>query len=150
MTKTSRVNNEPIRALAERMYVEEGMTAKAIAETVGVTEQTVGRWKKGVGKMSRDWDQLRKDFLAAPGNVRKILMDELTSLSQGDKSKLDLKAIKECVTIIDSLTDSVSVQVVMTVFKEFDTWMSSQDPETAVLFLEFHKLFLLHKAQNEQ
>lgn len=150
MAKTSRVNNESVRALAERMYVEEGMTAKAIADAVGVTEQTIGRWKRGVGKLSRNWDEMRTDFLAAPGNIKKVLMAELTKLSNGEESTLDLKAIKDCVGVIESLTDTVSVQVVMTVFREFDNWMSSQDPDAAVSFLEWHKLFLLHKAQNEQ
>lgn len=45
---TKRVNNEPIRAMAERMFVEDGMTAKAIANALDVSEQTIGRWRKGI------------------------------------------------------------------------------------------------------
>ncbi len=47
-----RVNNEPLRALAEKMFVEEGMTAKAIASSIDVTEQTIGRWRKGIQEIS--------------------------------------------------------------------------------------------------
>lgn len=148
MAKSKRVNNEPVRALAERMYVEEGMTAKAIAESLDVTPQTVGRWKQGI-QGNKDWDALRTEYLSAPNNVKKVLMGELTKLSQGQDSTLDIKAIKECVLLIDTLTDSVSAQMVMTVFREFDSWMAGQDPETAISFLEWHKMFLLYKAQQE-
>jgi transposase len=143
-----RVNNEAIRALAERMYVEEGMTAKAIAEALDTTPQTIGRWKQGI-QGGRDWDELRTEFLSAPNNVKKVLMDELTKLSKGHESTLDIKAIKECVLLIGTLSEKVSAQMVMTVFREFDTWVATQDPEIAISFLEWHKTFLLYKAQQE-
>ncbi len=77
-------------------------------------------------------------------------MEELEKLSKGQDPSIDIKAIKEAVQVIDSLSDKVSTQITFAVFKEFDNWMAEQDPETAISFLEWHKLFLLHKAQNEQ
>jgi hypothetical protein len=47
------------------------------------------------------------------------------------------------------MSDETSTQVVFTVFREFDNWMAEQDPDVAAQFLEWHKLFLLHKAQQE-
>lgn len=148
MAKGQRVNNEPLRALAEKMFVEEGMTAKSIADAVGVTEQTIGRWRKGIhGDIS--WDEKRTQFLSAPGNIKKVLMNELKDLSEGKDSRIDVKAIAAVTKAIELLSDKVSAQITMAVFKEFDSWMAVQDPEAAVTFLEWHKMFLLYKAQQE-
>ena len=143
-----RVNNEPLRAMAERMFVEEGMTAKAIAATIDVTEQTVGRWRKGIqGDIA--WDDKRSQYLSAPHNIKKVLMNELTHLSKGGDATIDVKAIADVTKVISTLSDKANVQIVFTVFKEFDNWMTEQDPDVAIQFLEWHKLFLLHKAQTE-
>lgn len=144
-----RVNNAALAALAERMFVEDGMNAKAIANAVGVSEQTIGRWRKGIGKNSEDWDSKRKKFLATPHNIKKLLANELSNLVEGKEQNLDLKAINDAIKALQSMSDETSVEVVYTVFKEFDNWMAKQDPDTAVLFLEWHKEFLLHKAQME-
>lgn len=145
---TKRVNNEPIRAMAERMFVEDGMTAKAIANALDVSEQTIGRWRKGIqGDIS--WDDKKTQFLSAPNNIKKVLMNELTHLSKVGNATLDVKAIKDITSVIETLSDRVSAPIVFAVFKEFDAWMATQDPEIAVSFLEWHKLFLLHKVQNE-
>lgn len=143
-----RVNNEPLRAMAERMFVEEGMTAKSIATALDIAEQTVGRWRKGIqGDIS--WDDKRTQFLSAPGNIKKVLMAELTHLSKGGDATIDVKAIADVTKVISTLSEKANVQIVFTVFKEFDNWMAEQDPEMAIQFLEFHKMFLLHKAQTE-
>lgn len=144
-----RVNNEALRAMAERMFVEEGMTAKAIANAIDVTEQTIGRWKKGIqGDIS--WDEKRSQYLATPNNIKKILTNELIHLSKGGDATLDIKAITDITKAIATMSEKVSTQVFFSVFKEFDLWMSEQDPEMAIQFMEWHKTFLLHKAQNEQ
>ncbi len=149
VSMAKRVNNEPIRALAEKMFVEEGLTAKAIAASLEVTEQTIGRWRKGIqGDVS--WDEKRKSYLTAPNNIKKVLMAELSDLAEGKDSRIDVKAIAAVTKAIELLSDKVSAQIVMTVFKEFDSWMAVQDPEAAISFLEWHKMFLLYKAQQEQ
>ncbi|MFL0140873.1 hypothetical protein V2626_00965 [Tenacibaculum maritimum] len=135
--------------MAERMFVEDGMTAKAIASETGKTEQTIGRWRKGIGDNPISWDQKRKEFLSAPHNLKKVLMKELNQVAEGKGATIDVKALASINKVIESLSDKVSVQIVYTVFREFDNWMAEQDPEIAVSFLEWHKNFLLHKAQQE-
>ncbi len=139
-----RVNNSIVHSLAERMFVEEGLTAKAIAEATDMSEQTIGRWRKDGG-----WDSKRKKFLQAPQNIKKAITEELQRLSSGEEPQLNMKAINEAIKAQREISDEIGTQVVYSVFKEFDNWMSSQDPEQAVKFLEWHKLFLLHKAQQE-
>lgn len=144
-----RVNNEPMRAYAEKLFVEEGMTAKAIAAATDVTEQTIGRWRKGIqGDVS--WDEKRQRHLSAPNNIKNVLMTELSDLAEGKESRIDVKAISAVTKAIELLSDKVSAQIVMAVLKEFDSWMAVQDPEAAISFLEWHKMFLLYKAQQEQ
>lgn len=143
-----RVNNEPLRAMAERMFVEEGMTAKSIAAALDMTEQTIGRWRKGIqGDIS--WDDKKAEFLSAPHNIKKVLMNELNHLSKGGDATIDVKAIKEVSNVISTLSEKVSAQIVFTVLREFDNWMATQDPEKAIEFLDWHRTFLLYKAQNE-
>lgn len=145
---SKRVNNEPLRAMAERMFVEEGMTAKSIAAALDITEQTVGRWRKGI-QNDISWDDKKTQFLSAPHNIKKVLMNELTHLSKGGDATIDVKAIADVTKVISTLAEKANVQIVFTVFKEFDNWMAEQDPDVAIQFLEWHKLFLLYKAQNE-
>lgn len=143
-----RVNNESLRAMAERMFVEEGMTAKSIAAALDITEQTVGRWRKGIqGDVS--WDDKKTQFLSAPSNIKKLLMNELNHLSKGGDATIDVKSIADVTKVISTLSDKANLQITYTVFKEFDNWMAEQDPDAAIQFLEWHKLFLLHKAQFE-
>ena len=134
-----RTNNSTLMELARRMFVEEGMTAKAIANTIEVTEQTIGKWRKGIGTNTISWDEQRSQYLAK----------ELTRLVEGGEATLDMGAINSAIKAIQSMTDETSVETVYSVFKEFDSWMSEQDPEMAIAFLEWHKLYLLHKAQNQ-
>lgn len=139
-----RVNNSVIHSLAERMFVEEGLTAKAIAEATDMSEQTIGRWRKDGG-----WEDKRKQFLQAPQNIKKAITEELQRLAQGYDPRLDMKAINDAIKAQREISDEISTQVVYSVFKDFDNWMSSQDPEQAIKFLEWHKLYLLFKAQQE-
>ena len=144
-----RTNNSVLMSLAQRMFVEEGMTAKAIANAIGITEQTIGKWRKGVGANPIDWDTLRQQHLSAPHNIKKALSRELTDLVAGKEPTLEMAPILAAIKALQAVSDDISVETVYSVFKEFDSWMSQQDPEMAIQFLEWHKLFLLHKAQQQ-
>lgn len=146
---TQRVNNRNLLSLAERMYVEDGMTAKAISNLLSISEQTLSRWKKGIGKDDLSWDEKRQKQLTAPHNIKKLINEELARLSQGAEPTLDMKAIKDAIGAAQGISDDISAQVVYSVFREFDLWMSNQDPDKAIDIAEWHKNFLLHKAQNE-
>lgn len=145
---TKKVSRSKLKFLAERMFVEEGMTAKAISETLGVTEKTVGTWRKASGEKT-NWDEKRKSFLATPHNIKRLITDELSNLVKGEEAELDMKAINDAIKALQSMDEETSTEVVFTVFREFDNWMADQDPDMASQFLEWHKLFLLHKAQLE-
>ncbi|MDY0176709.1 MAG: DUF1804 family protein [Lentisphaeria bacterium] len=149
MKNAKRTNKSQLRTLAEKMYVEECLTAKAIADNLGVSQQTVGRWKQGIGK-HKDWDTLREEFKRSPFNLRKLINDELARLTNGEEAQLDMKAINDAVKVLNAMSNRVSAEVVYSVFREFDTWVSGQDPQLAIVFTDMHKQFLIHKVSEEE
>lgn len=142
------LTNQKKRALAERMFIEEGMTAKAIAYELDVSEVTVSRWRKG-RKGEKSWDMRRAEVLSAPHKIKELLVEQLEKIAKGEKATIDADALAKISKVLETVSGKISVQVVLSVFKEFDNWMASQDPEMAVKFLEWHKQFILYKASVE-
>lgn len=139
-----KLTNQAKKTMAERMFVEDGMTAKAIAEMIDISQVTLSKWRN-----EGQWEQKRTEMLAAPHKLREILMRELKTIAEGGDSIVDADALAKVNKVIESISDRISVQVVFSVFKEFDNWMADQDPKTAVLFTEYHKQFLLYKINQE-
>ncbi|WP_268848138.1 transposase [Flavobacterium aestivum] len=138
------LTNQAKKVMAERMFVEDGMTAKAIAEQLDVSEQTLSKWRKD-GR----WEDKRAEMLASPHKIREILIKELKTVATGGVSLIDADALAKINKVIETLSSSTSTQIVFSVFKEFDNWMADQDPKTAVLFTEYHKQFILFKINQE-
>ncbi|QEE51047.1 DUF1804 family protein [Flavobacterium alkalisoli] len=142
------LSNEKKRALAERMFINEGMSCKEISIQIDVSEQTLSRWRKGrTGE--KDWDNRRAEVISAPHVIKEILLKELKLVAEGEKPNVDADALAKISKVLETVSGKVSVQVVLSVFQEFDNWMASQEPEVAVSFLEWHKRFILYKASVE-
>lgn len=146
---SSLLTNQAKKVMAERMFVEDGMTAKAISEQLDVSEQTLSKWRKGK-EGEKAWDDKRAEMLASPHKIREILIRELMVVAGGAKSLVDADALAKINKVIETLSDKISTQVVFSVFKEFDNWMADQDPKTAILFTEYHKQFILYKINQEE
>ena len=138
-----KLNYTKLRGLAERMFMD-GMKGAAIASELDVSTVTISKWRK-----DDKWDDRKAELHASPHKIKELLMKELQLMSEGKKSVINADAIAKISKVIESVNDRVSVQIVLTVFKEFDNWMSEQDPELAIKFTEYHKFFLLHKASIE-
>lgn len=142
MAKT--LTNQAKKVMAERMFVEDGMTAKAIADQLDVSQQTLSKWRN-----EGRWEEKRAEMLASPHKIREILIKELKTVAEGGVSVIDADSLSKINKVIETLSSSTSVQIVFSVFKEFDNWMADQDPKTAVLFTEYHKQFILFKINQE-
>lgn len=140
----SKISNAKKKEIAERLFIEEGLNAKTIAEDLQVTQKTVGNWRNAGG-----WDDRRTSNLAAPHKIKELLLKELQKVAKGELSNVDADALAKINKVIGDVSDKVNVQVVISVFKEFDNWMADNDPEIAVLFLKWHKAFIVHKATME-
>lgn len=132
------------RKIAEGMFIEQGMTAKAIAELLDVSEKSVSAWRK-----LDNWDARKDEATAAPHKIRELLLKELKILSEGGESKLNADGISKISKVLESLSDRISVQVIISVFKEFDMWMTDEDPVQALKFTEYHRKFILHKINSD-
>jgi len=136
------------RTLGERLFINDNMTAKAIAHELNVTEATVCKWRKG-RPGEKNWDIRRAEVLSAPHKIKELLLKELESVASGENPKIKTDALAKISKVMETLSGKSSVQVVITVFKEFDNWMAEQEPETAIKFTKWHKLFLHYKASLE-
>lgn len=145
---TKQITNQAKKAMAERMFVEDGMTAKAISEHLDISEQTLVKWRKG-GNGDKSWDDKRAEMMAAPHKLKEILMRELKNVAEGGESIIDADALAKISKVIETLSGRISVQTIFSVFKEFDNWMADQDPKTAILFTEYHKQFLMYRINQE-
>lgn len=139
------INNKAKKELAEKLFIEDGLTAKEISSMIGISEQTLSRWRK-----EGNWENKRNEFLAAPHKIKEVLMKELKSIATGEGSTIDADALAKVSKVIESLSSRTSVQVIFSVLKEFDNWMSDQEPKMAISFLEWHKRFLQHRINQEE
>ena len=145
LIKGGNINNKAKKELAEKLFIEDGLTAKEISPLVGVSEQTLSRWRK-----DGNWDNKRNEFLAAPHKIKEVLMKELKSIASGEGSTIDADALAKVSKVIETLSSRTSVQVIFSVFKEFDNWMADQEPRLAIEFTDWHKRFLQYRINQEE
>lgn len=129
---------------AETLFVEQGMTCSAIAEHLSITEATLSKWRRQM-----NWDELRAAALSAPEAIRKILTAELQHIASGGSPNVDADALSKVAKALNYFDGRVALSVVVSVLKEFDTWMASIDPAKAVEIAEMHRLFVNHRAELE-
>ncbi|RWW91854.1 helix-turn-helix domain-containing protein [Flavobacterium cerinum] len=142
------LSNEKKRAIAERLFVNDGMSCKEISTQIDISEQTLSKWRKGrTGE--KDWDARRAEVISAPHVIKEILLKELKLVAEGEKPNVDADALAKISKVLETVSGKVSVQIILSVFKEFDNWMAEQDPKTAVLFTEYHKRFLIYRINQE-
>ena len=77
-------------------------------------------------------------------------MKELKSIASGEGSTIDADALAKVSKVIETLSSRTSVQVIFSVFKEFDNWMADQEPRLAIEFTDWHKRFLQYRINQEE
>ncbi|WP_413534064.1 hypothetical protein [Empedobacter brevis] len=138
-------NNNFKKETAEKLFIEDGLMLKEISVIVGFSVQTLSKWKK-----DGNWENKRNEFLAAPHKIKEVLMEELKNIASGYESKIDADALAKVSKVIETLSSRTSVQVIFSVFKEFDNWMADQEPRLAIQFTEWHKRFLQYRINQEE
>jgi len=138
-------NNNFKKETAEKLFIEDGLMLKEISVIVGFSVQTLSKWKK-----DGNWENKRNEFLAAPHKIKEVLMEELKNIASGLESKIDADALAKVSKVIETLSSRTSVQVIFSVFKEFDNWMADQEPRLAIQFIEWHKRFLQYRINQEE
>ena len=131
-------------SVAESLFVEQGLTCSAISVQLGITEVTLSKWRKQM-----DWDAKRDRMISTPIKIRELLLEEMKSVSEGNKAKIDADALSKINKALTYLDGKVSLSVVISVFMEFDNWMAEVDPQKAIDFTEYHKLFIAYRAEQD-
>ncbi len=83
---------------ARSAYIFKRQTLGMIALAVGVSANTVGRWKKAAKAMGDDWDAARSAHLMAGQGVDAVIVqfvEEFTLMAQTTMEELKADALKE-------------------------------------------------------
>lgn len=131
-------------SVAESLFTEQGLNCSAISLQLGITEATLSKWRNIM-----DWDSKRDSIVSTPAKIRELLLEEMKSVSSGNKAKIDADALSKINKALSYLDGKVSLSVVISVFMEFDNWMAKADPKKAVDFTEYHKLFIAYRAEQD-
>lgn len=139
--------NERKRSYAERLFIEDGWTAKAIATTVGVSENTVGSWIK-----KYNWKERRDELLAAPHRVKKKILEEIQNVLDGGQATFNADTLSKLSRAFERLDQQVSTHIVISVIKEYDNWLAGQDINQVSLSeqLNLHKQYIQYRIESEQ
>lgn len=130
---------------AESLFVDGGMTCTAISQTLKISEVTLSSWRNRY-----DWDKRREEALASPAKIREILLKELKNIADGAKPTIEADSLIKIQKVFMSFEkQATSLPITMGVFQAFDNWMADQDPRQAIEFLEWHKKYLYHLAQDQ-
>ena len=134
------------RIHAEGLYINEGWTAKAIAQTVGVSENTVGTWVK-----KYEWKTKKREALAAPHKIKQLLLTELEKAVNGEEPKFNADTVSKITRALERVDKGVSVQISISVMKLFTNWLTTQDLDAEVLIsiVDLTKGFIKGQIDNE-
>lgn len=132
---------ERLRDLAEDMYIRQGKTGREIADLLDVSEQTISGWKKG-REGEKSWDDRKRDAQLTPVKLKETLMTEAQNIATGAGSNINADQLSKVMKAINDLDKTVNPRVVMAVFQGFDNYMAEINPEKAIEFTDYHKLYL--------
>jgi organic radical activating enzyme len=127
------------------MYIEQGCTFKDIASTIGVSENTVSTWGK-----KYNWKNRKINLDAAPHKIKELLLGELELVLEGGKPTFNSDDIAKITRALERVDKKVSTQMIISVMKEFDSYLLSTAIDNEVLkkCLDLHKQFIHHRIQN--
>lgn len=142
------LTNQQKRTIAERLIIEDGKTGEYVSEFLDVSAQSISRWRKGRAG-EKTWDERRTENLSAPHKIKELLQKQLELVASGEKATIDADALSKISKVLNDVSGKISTQVVISVFEEFDNWLSEIDPEEALKVTKIHRKFILNKAAKE-
>jgi hypothetical protein len=127
------------RLEAEKLYVKNGLSCSAIAESLGVNEGTVYRWKAEAASKGEaaDWDSQRRVYNMSPREMFAIYAETVKSwIAQIHKTPELLSdgkiadAIAKHVSVLQKLdTRSQYLGVALDLIKTANQWLAENQPE---------------------
>lgn len=149
MARMTATEREKKKDHAKILYTKENVTnQKELAQRVGVTEKTIGKWIKDEG-----WEKLKKNLLLTRQEMYSNLLEDFEKL-QNHISSTDLgfadfklantrrnlvKDIKDMEAEKIGLSEKISVQV------EFLEFVRKRNHEHAIMIADYSDLFIKSK-----
>lgn len=130
------------RNIAKDLFVTTGMSCKEISETLGISEQSLVRWRRE-GK----WDAERTMVKTSPDILKGKVREALIAISEGKPSEVDADALLKTFKVYQHFDGRVSLGVVVSIFKEFDRWLAEVAPEKWIEIKELQKQFIQYRAE---
>ncbi len=115
---------------AENLYVRKGMTLEQIANLLGISVQSLSRWKK-----RGDWGGKRKIFMASPsgaiGALEEVLRNKIEELRNLPAEEINSKRIDGITKLVASISRIRKEQDLRTqaifVMQEFGRFIRARD-----------------------
>lgn len=125
MRDKKKLTNDEKYAIAQDLFLDTDKTQKEIAEIVGVTEKTLGKWKT-----EGDWDMLKNASTVTSRKIIENLYKRSYELSLDPKSKPD-DIIKLALSIEKLSNRKVTVSQIINVFKDYIAFVFKDNAELA-------------------
>ena len=105
--------NDDVRRKARSDYVHRRMMQSTIAAAYGISEATVGRWKKSAKEKGDDWDKARTAHVIAGEGVEVVVssvVEDFMIQAQAilDEIKVGTHTTQEKVGMLVSLSDAMT------------------------------------------
>lgn len=139
-------NSDQTRKWARSMYIHENRTQQEIADTVGVSRQTVIRWAK-----ADKWDEMKVSMTMTRESQIKNLYRQLSEINQAILDREDGKRFatsREADTIakltdaIKKLETEIGIHDVVSVAERFIGWLRPIDIEQTKTFVGLFDKFI--------
>lgn len=138
---------------AEYLYVEKNVAPQAIAAELKKNIKTIYAWRDKYG-----WDDTRNLFNTGPSELKKILLNaamrvvkgEVRKDDQGNEIKeVDADSLSKIMKAYDYMSKKASPSVCRDILIELDNFVSDKDPKMADQMTKYHRLYLVHKINQE-
>lgn len=141
------LNRQQQKEYAKHLFLnEKNITRKEIAQRVGSTEQTVGKWA-----VEGKWEELRKSTLTSKEELMAWMYDQIAGIRVAiDKREPEKQlataneadAINKLAAAIKKLETETGITQKVEVGKQFLVWLRAADAELALRFLPLYDAFI--------
>ena len=134
---------------AQLLYTKEDLTQQAIAEKVGVAQQTISKWILNGG-----WEKLRTSLVRIKSHEITRLYNQLVQLNteiegrpEGKQyaSSKEMDVIAKLTAAIKNLENEISIGQTIDVLKEYHDFVQEIDLEEAKRQISFANAFIKYK-----
>ena len=157
ITKNSRADLQKKHTLAFKLYVDNRLDQKLIAEITGITEKTITTWKKNDKKRGSDWDEERRNaLLGAENQMRRTvrMYDQLMTQIENRKKPHNIPNSKEADILsklsasIEKLRTDITLFAKQEVLKDAISFLQNKyrrNPEKVLMYMEMSHEYLMGK-----